>query len=185
MFVVSSQANLRAKDMDIASQTVISALEEFKAANNPNDIMDTDFIFNSLVSRGLSDFFLIEEKIAGADFDFSEGVTIHKYFDEDWNVINPNDIEHYFDEDWNIPTADSEDFTTDSPAVESGVKFRLTVTVPVAEEWEITEGGYNMRILADVYQLNRDAVPRLIAEYETRKYYSLGGELNGLFKTVE
>ena len=161
MFMVSAAANHRAKDIDVASYTASRAIEELKACDFAGDFFNTDFVEGTQVAFGLSDFFIIDEKLGFNSFDFSKGLELYKYYDSNWKTVNLSEIAT----DPNNPGA-------------SDIKFRLELNLSPHGEGEAGSGNL-FDVSIEISSGNTDSGMRQLANYETKVYFANVGEIYG------
>ena len=161
MFMVSAAANHRAKDIDVAAYTASSVIEELKACNFTNDFLNTDFAVGTQAAFGLSDFFIIEEKLGLNSFDFSKGLELYKYYDSDWESVELTEI-----------AADPN--TPDNNNIKFILKLKLT---PNAETEAVGGNLFDVNII--ISGGNADSGMRRLANYETKAYFANVGEMYG------
>jgi len=88
MFMASARLNTHARNIDTASFIAMSTLEKLRSGDDPNRLLDTEFIEGSQVAFGHSAFFVIDERMAFSMFDFSSGFRLYKYYDINWRPVN-------------------------------------------------------------------------------------------------
>ena len=161
MFMASAAANRRAKDIDTASYIASGVIEELRACNFANDFFNTDFVVYTQASVGLSDYFVIDEKLGYNAFDFSKGLSLYKYYDNSWEGVELSRIVE----------------EPDNPDV-SNIKFMLKLTINPAEEYEASGGGL-FRVNVTVFSMNIDSGMRQLVSYDTKAYFAMVGEIYG------
>ena len=161
MFMVGARANLRAKNMDTASYIASGALEELKTCSEANGFLSTDFIIDTQVSFGLSDFIMINERMGFSAFDFTKGFTLYKYYDKSWRTVSLS-----------APAQEP-----DMPENEN-ISFVLKLFMSLDSESAINGSLYNVEV--SVTDLNRSgALPRKLVEFESKVYFANVGEMYG------
>jgi len=93
MFLASDKLNARAGDMDTASFIAMSTLEELKASYDPNRLFNTEFVEGSQVAFGQGTFFVIDERMEFASFEFWNGFRLYKYYDANWQPAHLQIVE--------------------------------------------------------------------------------------------
>lgn len=96
MFLVSSKVNLKAKNMDYASNLCISVIEFFKSGKDPSEIFGEYDFTGAQMSIGQSEYVLIDSSEVVQEFmkstDFTNEIKIYQFFDKHWKPIYIEDI---------------------------------------------------------------------------------------------
>lgn len=177
MFMSGARVNLRAKNMDIASNIAASVLEELGSAMEPNEFMDTDFIADTWVAFGLSAFFRMDDRQAFSSFDFGSGFRLYKYYDENWQPINFEGAEE------ELAASEDERGTPDDENVAFILRLYMT---PYTGEGELINSDIDLtglfNVEVDVRDLNRIGTQeRLLVALQTKVYFSAPGEMYGIY----
>jgi len=168
MFMSGRNVNLRAHNMDMASHIAAGALEELRAATHPNEFLDSGFIEHTQVAFGLSAFFVIEERQAFSAFDFSNGFTLYKYFDENWQPIS-------------LEALEEEQARPDDERVSFILSLYMTpygLDEEAGPDMDLS-GLFNVDIV--VRDLRRNGLAQQLVDFHTKVYFSSVGDMYGIW----
>jgi len=161
MFMTGAAANSRARDIDVASYVATGVIEGLKASDSANDFLNMDFVADTQVAFGLSDYFVIEDKLGNNSFDFSKGVSLYKYYDKNWEVVELSKVS---DE-------------PDNPQYKN-TAFMLKLEIFPSEDYEYS-GGKLFNVNMEISSWKADSGARRLVNYDTKVYFANVGEIHG------
>ena len=165
MFVAGSRVNVRAADMDRAALHAVNALEELGAALDPNAFLDTDFIVGTQIAFGLSAFFVLEERQALTAFDFSGGMRLYKYFDENWQTVAAEEVYE-------------EPYLMENEEVAFILRLHMT---PYIQEYDEAVGVDLVGLFSVDVEVRDVGSERLLVDISTKAYFPQTGEMYGIY----
>lgn len=154
MFMVSSTANLKAKNMDIASNYATSFIEEFKAFKSVDDFFQNMVFEGSQISLGESEFIVIDNDYAFSGIKIDQCIRIYTFFNEKWNIRE-------------IKAVESDPL---SPK-EEDIKFAMLLKVSPDEDSESLPSGSLYKIEVSIYDVSYDEDKKELAGYSSLKYF--------------
>ena len=161
MFLVSSRANLKAKNMDYSSNFAINIIETYKSCENSEELFNRVDFSGSQLTIGKSEPVIIEDAKSLGLGNIDNEYNFYIYFDKNWEPIDIENIEE------NPFEPENKD-----------IKFtsHIMLLPKIDEDNKISSGElYNIGI--NVYDTTYDTMEKkLLVEYDTLKYFPRVGD---------